>query len=171
MNLKKLTRLSALLALAVVLGYLENLIPIFNGTLPGLKLGFANIIILFILYIYGEKDALLVSILRVFLVGLLSTGLFSTPFFFSLGGAVLSFCIMILAKKYTKLSIVGVSVLGSMFHSTGQILMAIILLQMPSLIHYYPWLLAFSIPTGILVGIMARYFTNYYEKRLKKVIC
>lgn len=170
MNLKKMTRLSGLLALAVVLGYLENLMPIFNGTVPGLKLGFANIVILFVLYIYGVKDAFLLSILRVFLVGILSMGLFSIPFFFSLGGALLSFFIMVLAKRYTKLSILGVSVLGSMAHSTGQIVMGILLLQLPSLIHYYPWLLAFSIPTGILVGIMARYFTDYYEKRLKKIV-
>lgn len=170
MDLKKLTRLSGLLALAVVLGYLENLMPLFNGTVPGLKIGLANVIILMILYIYGAKEALMVSILRVFLVSLISSGIFSVPFFFSLGGALASILIMVLAKRYTKLSILGISVLGSIFHSMGQIIMAIILLQMPSLVNYLPWLIAFSIPTGIFVGVLARYFTEYYEKRLKNNI-
>lgn len=170
MNLKKLTRLSGFLALAVVLGYLENLMPIFNGTVPGLKIGFANVIILMLLYIYGVKEAFIISILRVFLVGLIGSGVFSIPFFFSLGGALASIIVMSLVKKITKLSILGVSVLGSIFHSIGQIIMAIILLQMPSLVNYLPWLIAFSIPTGILVGLIARYFTEYYEKRLKNII-
>ncbi len=161
MELKKLTRLSGLLALSVVLGYFENLVPLFNGTLPGVKIGLANCIVLLILYGYGEKEAILISITRVFLVSLFSTGIFSIPFFFSLTGAILSILVMILAKRFTKFSMIGVSILGSISHCTGQIICAVILLEMPSLFHYYPWLFAFSIPTGLLIGVLSK---SLYEE-------
>ena len=81
MEIKKLTRLSMLLALSVILGLLENMIPFFSGIIPGLKLGLANIVVLFVLYTFSSKDAFFLSILRVILMGLISTGLFSIRFF------------------------------------------------------------------------------------------
>ena len=77
MEMKKYTRLSMLLALSVVLNIVENMIPLFNGNVPGIKLGMANIVILFVLYMYGFKDALFLSIVRVFLVSILSTGVYN----------------------------------------------------------------------------------------------
>ena len=136
MEIKKLTRLAMLLALSVILGLLEGMIPFFSGIIPGLKLGLANIVVLFILYCFSAKDAFYVSILRVILVSLISSGLFSIRFFLSLGGAVFSFIIMALAKRYTKLSIIGVSILGSIFHSLGQILVVVFLLKQVSLFYY-----------------------------------
>ena len=100
--MKKFTRLSILLALAVVLNIVEALIPLFNGIIPGFKLGLANIITLFILYKFGLKDALYVGILRVFLVGILKTGLFNTHFLFSISGCLLSVFTMFLSKKLFK---------------------------------------------------------------------
>ncbi len=167
MEIKKLTRLSMLLALSVILGLLENMIPFFSGIIPGLKLGLANIVVLFVLYTFSSKDAFFLSILRVILMGLISTGLFSIRFFLSLGGALLSFVVMALSKKYTKLSVIGTSVLGSIAHSVGQILVAILLIKQGLMIYYLPWLLLFSIPTGIVVGYMSKYFIDYFEKRLK----
>lgn len=165
--MKKFTRLTMLLALSVVLNIIESFIPLFNGSIPGLKLGLANIIILIILYMFSFKDALYVSLLRIILVGILRTGLFSMTFFFSLGGALLSLCSMFLAKK-TKLSIIGVSVVGSIFHSIGQVLIAIIVIKNTYIIYYVPWLLLFSIPTGILVGIVSKTILN--DLKMKKII-
>lgn len=167
MELKKFTRLSMLLALAVVLNIIESVIPLFNGYIPGLKLGLANSIILLVIYLYSFKDALYVSILRVFLVGILRTGLFSISFFFSLGGAILSVIVMSLVKKYTKLSIIGVSITGSITHSIGQILVAIAILNTANIIYYLPWLLIFSIPTGIVIGQISKELVKYFEKGLK----
>jgi heptaprenyl diphosphate synthase len=130
MEMKKFTRLSLLLALCIVLNIIESVIPLFNGYIPGLKLGLANIVILFILYCYSFKDALYVSLLRVVIVGITRTGLFSVAFFFSLGGAFLSIIMMSLFKKLTNLSVIGVSIIGSISHSIGQIIMAIILIQL-----------------------------------------
>ena len=96
------------------------------------------------------------SIVRVLLVGILRTGLFSITFFFSLGGAVLSVLMMNLFKKITKLSIIGISIIGSIFHSLGQIIIAIIFVKNINMIYYLPWLLLFSIPTGIITGIITK---------------
>ena len=164
--MKKFTRLSMLLALSVALNVIEASLPLFNGYIPGLKLGLANIVTFFIIYQFSLKDAFYVGILRVFLVGILRTGLFSTTFFFSLGGVLLSIICMYLAKKILKLSIVGVSIIGSIAHSTGQVLTSILLLQMSSMIYYLPWLLLFSIPTGILVGLICKQLIKFYDEVL-----
>lgn len=164
--MKKFTRLSMLLALSVALNVIEASLPLFNGYIPGLKLGLANIVTLFIIYQFSLKDAFYVGILRVFLVGILRTGLFSTTFFFSLSGVIFSIICMYLAKNFLKLSIVGVSIVGSIAHSTGQVLTSILLLQMSSMIYYLPWLLLFSIPTGILVGLICKQLIKFYDEVL-----
>ena len=164
--MKKFTRLSMLLALSVALNVIEASLPLFNGYIPGLKLGLANIVTLFIIYKFSLKDAFYVGILRVFLVGILRTGLFSTTFFFSLSGVLLSIICMYLAKNLFKLSIVGVSIIGSISHSIGQVFTSILLLQMTSMIYYLPWLLLFSIPTGILVGIICKQLVKFYDEVL-----
>ena len=164
MEMKKFTRLSLLLALCIVLNIIESVIPLFNGYIPGLKLGFANIVILFILYCYSFKDALYVSLLRVVIVGITRTGLFSVAFFFSLGGAFLSIIMMSLFKKLTNLSVIGISIIGSISHSIGQIIMAIILIKSNLMVMYLPWLLMFSIPTGIITGKIAlKMLENFKE--------
>ena len=155
-----------LLALSVALNVIEASLPLFNGYIPGLKLGLANIVTLFIIYQFSLKDAFYVGILRVFLVGILRTGLFSTTFFFSLSGVIFSIICMYLAKNFLKLSIVGVSIVGSIAHSTGQVLTSILLLQMSSMIYYLPWLLLFSIPTGILVGLICKQLIKFYDEVL-----
>lgn len=154
MEIKKISRLSMLLALSVALNIIETFVPLFNGIIPGLKLGLANIVILISLYIYGFKDTLLLSILRVFIVGILRTGLFSMSFFFSLSGAILSICMMFVAKKFSKLSIIGISIVGSLSHTIGQILIAVIFYNI-NMIYYMALSLILSIPTGIIIGFLA----------------
>lgn len=166
MELKKIIQLSMLLSLSVVLNIVENLMPILGGQIPGLKLGIANTVILFTLYIYGFKDALNLSILRVFLVGILLTGLFSPTFFFSASGALLSLFLMEISRKTTKLSIVGISIIGSVSHSLGQVLMAIFLLSSFNVVYYLPILIIVAIPSGILIGKIAEYMLN----NLKQVL-
>jgi heptaprenyl diphosphate synthase len=71
---------------------------------------------------------------------------------------------MFLAHKFTKLSIVGVSVVGAIFHSIGQMILALIILNIPNVIFYLPYLLLLSLPTGILVGMIAKKVISYYKK-------
>ena len=164
MDTKKLTRLSMLLAISLVLSLIESFIPFIDGSIPGLKLGLANVIVLTVLYVYDFKDAIYISILRVFIMGLLRTGIFSITFFFSLAGAIFSIVAMYLMKKFTKLSVIGVSVVGSLFHSVGQLLIAIIFLRNVNMIYYLLWLLLFSIPTGIIVGLISKELIKHLKK-------
>ena len=154
-----------LLSFSIVLSILESFIPLFNGYIPGLKLGLANIIVLIVLYKYDTKDVFFVSILRVIVVGLMRTGLFSINFFFSLSGALFSCSSMILFKK-TKLSMIGVSIIGSIFHSVGQIIIAILFLNNDKMIYYLPWLLLFSIPTGLFVGYVSKKLLSELEDKI-----
>jgi heptaprenyl diphosphate synthase len=156
MSIRKLTRLAIYAALAIVLSIIESIVPFFNGLIPGLKIGLANIIIVGVLYKYSFKDTFLVSILRVVVVGILRTGLFSITTMFSLTGAIMSLICMYIAKKLTKLSIIGISILGSVGHTLGQILFASFFMHNIKVLYYMPWLLIFSIITGIFVGIISR---------------
>ena len=155
--MKKFVRLTMLLSFSIVLSIIESFIPIFNGYIPGLKLGLANIIVVMVLYKYDTSDVFFVSILRV--------GLFSINFFFSLCGALFSCISMILFKK-THLSMIGVSIVGSIFHSIGQILIAILILRSNNMIYYLPWLLLFSIPTGLFVGYVSKKMLNELEDKI-----
>lgn len=164
--MKKFTRLSMFLAMAVVLNLVETFIPFFSGYIPGLKLGLANTIVLFVLFTYGFKDAVYISILRVILVGVLRTGIFSVAFFLSLSGAICSILVMGLLKKVKIFSIIGVSIVGSIFHSLGQVLVASLLLKNDAVLYYLPLLLLFSIPTGIFVGFVSKEIVNRFKNIL-----
>ncbi len=158
MKTKDITTISALTAMSIVIGILESLITPVGDILPGLKLGLANVIIVFALYKYNFSKALMISIIRVFIVALLRSG-FGFNFFFSLGGALLSIIVMALAKK-THLSLIGVSILGSISHSIGQVLIGMLILKNSNIIYYLPYLTLFSIPTGIIIGIIAKKLIN-----------
>lgn len=158
MKTKDITTISALTAMSIVIGILESLITPVGDILPGLKLGLANVIIIFALYKYNFSKALMISIIRVFIVALLRSG-FGFNFFFSLGGALLSIIVMALAKK-THLSLIGVSILGSISHSIGQVLIGMLILKNSNIIYYLPYLTLFSIPTGIIIGIIAKKLIN-----------
>ena len=158
MKTKDITTISALTAMSVVIGILESLITPVGDILPGLKLGLANVIIVFALYKYNFSKALMIAIIRVFIVALLRSG-FGFNFFFSLGGALFSIIVIALAKK-THLSLIGVSILGSISHSIGQVLIGMLILKNSNIIYYLPYLTLFSIPTGIIIGVIAKKLIN-----------
>lgn len=163
MDTKKIAKISMLLSISVVLGLIESFIPIFNGIAPGIKVGLANIVIVFAIYNLSFKDAVYISVLRVILMGILRTGLFSITFFFSLVGALFSVCVMYFAKKINVLSIVGVSICGAIAHSIGQIIVAILFLSNVNILYYLPVLLISSVITGIIVGMLTDRIVKYYE--------
>jgi len=154
MNTQKLVLISILIAISIVLNIIERFALGGLTGLPMIRLGLANIVVLMVLYLYQAKDAFLVLIIRIFLVGLF-TSLFSPTFFLSLGGGLLAYLGMIIGKSLKVFSIIGVSVLGSFGHALGQIIAAIIILSTQELIVYFPWLVVLSIPTGLLTGIIA----------------
>lgn len=159
MKTRKITLVAVLTAVSVVISIIESYFPITLAIAPGLKLGLANIVILYTLYKLDFKSAIMVSLIRVFIVSLVKAG-FGINFFFSLVGALFSVISMYLVKK-TKLSIIGVSIIGSIFHSIGQVLVGIFALDNYNIIYYLPYLLLLSIPTGIVIGIMSKKILNY----------
>lgn len=162
MRTKDITVIAILTSLAVVISIIESYFTFLTDFIPGLKLGLANIVIIYALYKYNFKVAFLISIVRVFIVSLLRTG-FGINFLFSLVGAIFSIIAMILIKK-TKLSIIGVSIIGSIFHSIGQVLIGIIILSNSNIMYYLPYLLIFSIPTGIIVGLISKKLLDSTKK-------
>ncbi len=140
-------------ALAMVLSYLESMIPAFVA-IPGIKMGLANIAVIFVLYKLGWKDAAVISLVRVLVVSFVFNSNPSTVFY-SLAGAVLSLLGMILLKKSGLFSTVAVSVIGGVLHNIGQIGMACILMQTNVVVYYLPWLILSGTLAGIAIGVAA----------------
>ena len=155
MKVQKMALLGVLTAGAIVIAILESFIP--SVGIPGVKLGLANIVILIILYELGIVEAIVVNLLRVLVVGLVRGTFLSMGFLMSLTGAVLSLGIMILFYLLIKkFSIIGVSVIGSIFHVTGQILIAMLFLGTAYIFLYLPIIAISAIITGVFVGIVAK---------------
>lgn len=164
MNTKKIVFLAIMLSIAIVVSIVESMIPVF--WVPGAKLGLANIVTLVILYVYGKKDALMILVLRILLVGLLRGTFLMPGFFLSVSGGMLAYILMVGFKQMKVFSIVGVSVTGSLGHSLGQILMAVVLLSTPELIYYFPIIFFISIPTGIFTGYVSLVFLDISKSAL-----
>ena len=155
MKVQKIALLDVLLAVTIVIAILESFIPSF--IIPGIKLGFANIIILVTLYEVGIWEAAFINLVRVLIVSLVRGTFLSMGFFMSLTGAFLSLGVMILFYLVIrKFSIIGVSVIGSLFHVIGQILIAIIYMGSVYVVLYLPIIALAAVITGVLVGFIAR---------------
>lgn len=154
---QKLTRLALLAAAAVVLGYIEGIITAFTPLPPGIKLGLANTVVLYSVYMLGPGYSVILIILKVILTGFMSGNL-AAAFFYSMGGGVLSLVMMLLVKNISKdkVTIVGVSVVGAVFHNVGQILVASILLETSRLMFYVFILMFSAVITGTLTGIAGK---------------
>lgn len=146
-------------ALAIILSYVESLFPVFIGV-PGVKLGLANLAVLFILEQYSWREALSVSGIRIIVTGFLFGNMFSI--LYSLAGALFSLTVMTFLKKKTEASLYAVSMAGGIAHNIGQILVAMAVVENLSLIYYVPVLLIFGMITGFLIGLL----THELLKRL-----
>ena len=149
---KKLALLAMCTAVAMVLSFVESQIPAFVP-IPGVKAGLANIAVIFCLYRLGKGEAVIVSLVRVFLVSLLFGSIMSL--WYSLAGAVISYAGMVLMKRSGRFSCVSVSVLGGVLHNLGQIAMACILLETDLISYYAPFLVLSGTVAGIITGASA----------------
>ncbi len=148
---KRLVLLAMLTAVAMILSYVESLLP--SVGIPGVKMGLANIAVIFALFRFGWKEAAALSLVRVVLVSLLfgSVG----AMLYSLAGAVLSLAVMALLRRIDRFSTVGISVAGGVAHNAGQILMAMLILQTKQLLGSLPVLAVSGIAGGVLTGLAA----------------
>lgn len=157
MKTKKIAVLALAIALAMILSFVESQIPAFVA-IPGVKIGLANIAVVFVLYKLGWKEAVLISLVRVFMVSVL----FGTAvsLFYSVAGAVLSLTGMVLLRKTGLFSTVAVSVTGGVLHNVGQILMACLLLETNVIVYYLPFLILSGVIAGVVIGVVAAIMVN-----------
>ncbi len=163
MKTRKIAYLGLLIALAFIFSYVESLIPVHSG-IPGAKLGLANLVIIVALYTLNDGDAFLLSMIRIVLTGFTFGSM--AAMLYSLAGGIMSLLVMVAAKRTKRLTLTGVSVLGGIFHNVGQILMAILVLDTPSLVYYLPALLLAGSLSGVAIGVLGAAVT----KRIRKIV-
>ena len=149
---RKTVLLGFLLAISMILAYIESVLPLAVG-IPGVKLGLPNLVVVLLLYSYGNKEALIVNLLRILLTGFLFGNLYSI--LYAMAGALFSFCVMVIMRKTGGFSIVGVSISGGVSHNIGQILVAMFVVETYAPAFYLPFLLIAGAVTGFLIGIVS----------------
>lgn len=158
----KLIYLSILLASALILNIVESSLPALFP-IPGAKLGLANITTILILLNFKIRDCISFLIARILLISFLSMGFFSSAFFISLSGTILSFSFTYFVIKKDLFSLPFVGIIGACTHNLGQLLAAMSILNTTALIYYLPLLLLFAIPTGICTGLIAKYLQPSFK--------
>jgi Heptaprenyl diphosphate synthase component I. len=161
MSSKKIALYGLLIALAFIFSYIESLIPM-PFAIPGIKLGLANLVTIIALYGIGVKESLVLSMVRILLVGF--TFRDPSTLLFSFAGGILSWLSMTVTMKL--FSMVGVSIIGGITHNIGQIIVAILYVNNPSLIYYLPFLLTAGVVSGALIGLLGALTI----KRIKKIL-
>lgn len=159
---KKITFLALFASLALLLSYVEMLLPPIFTSVPGIKMGLPNIVIILILYRFGIKEAAIVSFVRLVIVTVLFGSIMM--FWYSLAGAVLSLAIMGILKKIDFLSIVGVSVSGAIAHNIGQTIVAVFLMHTPKIMYYLVILSITGTVAGIFIGLCGALLYKRFEK-------
>lgn len=139
-------------AFAIIISYIESLIPV-NIGIPGIKPGFANIVIIVVLYALDFKSAVVINMIRITVIGIMFGNVLSVCF--SVAGAVLSLFVMVFIKRIKGVSMVGVSVCGGVAHNIGQIAAATVITTVYTIMYYVPFLIIGGIITGIIVGTVA----------------
>ncbi len=148
---RKIAFLGLCTALALILAYVEILIGPLFPSIPGIKMGLPNIVIIFLLYRRGAASAAAVSLLRILLVSMLFGNVVALSY--SLAGAALSLLVMIGLRRLNLMSEIGVSVAGGVTHNVGQILMAMLMLETAELGYYLVVLTVTGTVAGILIGL------------------
>jgi len=150
-QVKDLAFLGLCTALALILAYAEVLLPPLFPSVPGIKMGLPNIMVIFILYRRGARAAVMVSIARILLVTLLFGNAASLAY--SLAGAALSLSVMVLLRRMEVFSTIGVSVAGAVMHNVGQVLTAMLLLETAELGYYLVVLTVTGTIAGVFIGL------------------
>ena len=150
--IRKIASVGMLTALAMVLGFVETLIPI-NLGIPGMKIGLANLIVIIAFYLFDIKTGVIVSLLRIVLIAMTFGNV--SMMIYSISGATLSLLCMIIAKQIKAFSMVGRSIIGVIMHNVGQIICAAVVVRTNGVFTYLPVLLIAGVVSGMLIGIAA----------------
>lgn len=153
-----------LLATALILSYIESLIPFFFGV-PGMKLGLPNMAIVMALYMFGWKEAIVINVFRIVISGFLFGNMYGI--LFSLSGAVISFIAMLIIKSTDRFSMTGTSIIGGVFHNIAQILVAAFVVKTSGIIYYMPVLIIAGVITGFINGTIASQVMTHIRRIIK----
>ena len=164
---RKVAGCGMLIALAMVFSYVEVLIPI-NFGIPGMKLGAANLVIVIGLYLLKPQEVLMISMIRIFLMGYMFGN--GVSLLYSFAGGILSFLLMGGIRKMKGFSVVGVSIIGGVSHNIGQLLAAAWIIRNRNLFYYLPALLAAGTATGALIGILSGKILHVVEREARKSV-
>ena len=160
---KKTAFIGLAASLALLLSYVEFLLPPLFVAVPGIKVGLPNVVILFVLYFIDLKNAAFVSFTRLVLSSILFGN--TVTLAYSAAGALLSLSVMALLKRTDKLSEVGVSVAGGVCHNLGQILVAVLLLDTPQIAYYMTVLTVTGTVSGIFIGLCGAILVKRIPKK------
>lgn len=160
--MRRTAELGLLLAMALILSYVESLIP-FSFGIPGIKLGLPNLIVLLLFYDGSRvREALLVNGMRIVLSGFLFSNLYAI--LYAIAGAAFSFLAMLAGRRTKRLSMIGVSVLGGVFHNVGQLLVAMAVVETLAVAYYVPILIVAGTLTGALLGFVGMELLPYLRR-------
>lgn len=154
-----------MLAFALMLSYIEALIP-FQFGVPGIKLGLANLAVVLCFYLFGYKEALVLTLAKAVICGFLFGNLFMI--LYSAAGALFSYLAMALMIKSDKFHIPTVSAVGGVMHNMGQVFVAWFAVKTYGLLYYMPILIMAGLLTGILIGITASLVLPSIKKIIMK---
>ena len=163
MRTKETAVLGLLLTVALVLSYIETLIPFFAGV-PGMKAGLPNLIVVLLLFADRPRAAVLVNLTRILLVGFLFGGFYGI--LFSLAGGALSFVVMAVLKRTGRFSATGVSVAGGVSHNVAQLLIAAFVVRTSGILYFTGPLLIAGALTGAVLGLIATRVSPLLQKHL-----
>ena len=165
-DVRRTVTLSLLVSVALMLSYVESLIPPFIA-IPGVKIGLANSVTVFALYLLDIRSAVIISVLRVSLASLL----FGSPvtFIYSIVGAALSILVMALLRRIDFFSAIGVSALGGVAHNLGQVAVAALIMENAGLLYYFSLLIVAGVAAGAAIGVISALLVSKIEPIIKKL--
>ena len=166
MTARKVTGLASLLAVALLLGFIESILPPVMPALPYARLGLGNIAILLCLMWYGLPSASIILVLKCVILGLFSGA--PMMIVYSLGGGVLSTLTMFLLLKADKNGLPAISAVGGILHNVGQVLVAMLITMTPSVAVVLIYLSLFGALAGALTGILAYFINRILQKKVKE---
>lgn len=147
---KTIARLGLLLGCALVLQWLESLLPYIIPFAP-IRVGFANIAVLYTLKNYGKSAACIVAILRCVMFALILGRMSSL--LYSLAGTLISLCLMCLLISNRHISLFGVSVAGAFGFNLGQLGVGLLIIG-EGIFPFAPIFSLISIPCGLITALL-----------------
>ena len=161
----RITQFGMLLSVALILSYLETLLPVIIAV-PGIKIGLANIITMLILYNRKLRHTFFFMVVRVTLAGILFSGV--SGILYSLAGGLCCITVMGVLKRFQCFSLLGVSMAGAIFHNVGQIIVALFVMENVHILFYLPMLCISGVISGLVVGYITYTLIKKYNGLLFK---